>query len=1055
MTIFGNMLSEPASPVCDKFAGSRENQPLADGGVLNIFDQQLQIVSVSVPTKLNDSVGNDSDFTPAASGETPQELGRRILRCINMLQGRVLAITKPDRDLVCLDGGANLHIANNAKFCHGMQPSTMEVMGVLGSPTLCSGKGSLHLQPADALPVVILSGAHVVEGFPYSFISESLLTAKGCTIIKKDDFAVVLDPEGTVLFRASQHDGLFFVDGSLRKEQRPVSSQFSVTEEKGVVHVARSYASRTTDDLLMQAHRKHSHMEMGRCAVAAGITLPPGYVLPICDCCVLGKSEDHPHHKGANIQAQRRCQILHFDFCGTFPTTGLFGERYILAFIDGHTGFIWDFYPASQAEFYAILNALLLRLDNEFGKNCVSILRSDNAKVFKETQVVTLCEARGIVQQFSAPYSQWQNGKAERAFATILNMMRPSLYQSGLARAYWPYSARLAVTAINRTPVARGDNVKKGFPPNYSKLERLYHMEVPTQMNGVYPLGMLAFKHEDKDKRDKLDMKSKACIYLGVHPQIKGAVMLPLDGGSISTTAVFTVNQGCFPLKLSTVIAPTDKFRKENGTDVQESPAIYWPTHQASLDHLRDPRIDEPAPLAITTRTPREWQPSIQALENIATGADQAFRAGKALMFSPIDPHQAMDVDEQLLLDRRVGSDYAYIYSVKNNVKAAVVPLSRTQYQAATPSTFIKSKASPHASFWGLARKREVVSNLRLETMGPLLAAPPPGYIAIPTAFVYKNKYVGDEMVLPSDLPEKSWKARVVVKGYMMVHNRDYTDTFAPTASPASIRLIAAIAACHQLRLKSADFETAFLNSPMDTVVYVTTPAGFEQWAKHGLQGIEDLPADFLPGNEAEPLGCRLLIKGIPGIKQGSRLFYQDLRKFWLANGFTQLPADPCVFYRINAEGLVLMGVWVDDLLAAVPSDSVWNEIVAAIRKKFPLADKGNASLFLGIDIRQSDDLGTVTLSQRNSIEDLLERANMVHCNPAPTPCVAGTVWTKDDCPEEIQPAHSDMPNYRGLTALALFIAVWTRGDVAFTVNKLCKFMSNPGDKHVAALKSC
>ena len=37
MTIFGNMLSEPASPVCDKFAGSREIQPLADGGVLNFL----------------------------------------------------------------------------------------------------------------------------------------------------------------------------------------------------------------------------------------------------------------------------------------------------------------------------------------------------------------------------------------------------------------------------------------------------------------------------------------------------------------------------------------------------------------------------------------------------------------------------------------------------------------------------------------------------------------------------------------------------------------------------------------------------------------------------------------------------------------------------------------------------------------------------------------------------------------------------------------------------------------------------------------------------------
>jgi hypothetical protein len=233
-----------------------------------------------------------------------------------------------------------------------------------------------------------------------------LLTKKDCTIIKKGISAIVLDPDGQLLFRATEHDGLFFVDGDLL--QQVVSPQFSVTEEEGKVLVARSYTSRAQDDLLMQAHRRHSHMEMRRCAEAAGLTLPPGYVFPICDACVLGKSQNHPHHKGANLQAQRRCQYLHFDFCGPFPTTGLYGERYILAFIDGYTGFVWDFYPAAQTEFFTILQALLLRLDNEFGINCVSVLRSDNAKVFKEAVVVTLCEGRGIMQQFSAPHSQWQ-----------------------------------------------------------------------------------------------------------------------------------------------------------------------------------------------------------------------------------------------------------------------------------------------------------------------------------------------------------------------------------------------------------------------------------------------------------------------------------------------------------------------------------------------------------------------------------------------------------------------------------------------------------------------
>ena len=78
-----------------------------------------------------------------------------------------------------------------------------------------------------------------------------------------------------------------------------------------------------------------------------------------------------------------------------------------------------------------------------------------------------------------------------------------------------------------------------------------------------------------------------------------------------------------------------------------------------------------------------------------------------------------------------------------------------------------------------------------------------------------------------------------------------------------------------------------------------------------------------MPEDEQEPVGCRLLLKGIPGIKQGSRLFYKDQQAFWLAYGFTQLPADPCVFYRINSAGLSLVGVHVDDLLAAVPSDEV------------------------------------------------------------------------------------------------------------------------------------
>jgi histone deacetylase 1/2 len=87
----------------------------------------------------------------------------------------------------------------------------------------------------------------------------------------------------------------------------------------------------------------------------------------------------------------------------------------------------------------------------------------------------------------------------------------------------------------------------------------------------------------------------------------------------------------------------------------------------------------------------------------------------------------------------------------------------------------------------------------------------------------------------------------------------------------------------------------------------------------------------------------------------------------------------------------------------------------------------------------------TMLISQLNSVNTLLERAKMTDCNPVLTPSQPGTVWTKKDCPE-VQESGENCTQYRALVALANFIANWTRPDITFTVNKLCKYMQ--GTKH-------
>ena len=101
--------------------------------------------------------------------------------------------------------------------------------------------------------------------------------------------------------------------------------------------------------------------------------------------------------------------------------------------------------------------------------------------------------------------------------------------------------------------------------------------------------------------------------------------------------------------------------------------------------------------------------------------------------------------------------------------------------------------------------------------------------------------------------------------------------------------------------------------------------------------------------------------------------------------------------------------------------------------------------MFLGMEIVQSADRATVTLSQRISIDNLLSRARvtMKSQHPALTPCVAGFVFTKTDSPAVPQPRPARMPEFRGLIALANYISVWTRPDITYVVNKLCKYISD------------
>ena len=84
--------------------------------------------------------------------------------------------------------------------------------------------------------------------------------------------------------------------------------------------------------------------------------------------------------------------------------------------------------------------------------------------------------------------------------------------------------------------------------------------------------------------------------------------------------------------------------------------------------------------------------------------------------------------------------------------------------------------------------------------------------------------------------------------------------------------------------IDQGDVSTAFLASDMDTELYVQMPASFNANPSIEVQ--------------RRPRKVRRMLKGVPGIPQGSRLWNQRSKQVFVVAGLERFIAcRPCTFY--------------------------------------------------------------------------------------------------------------------------------------------------------------
>jgi transposase InsO family protein len=95
---------------------------------------------------------------------------------------------------------------------------------------------------------------------------------------------------------------------------------------------------------------------------------------------------------------------LHMDTIGPAPIPSDGGKWYVLVIVDDFSCYSWVFFMESKDEAFSHAQNLILQLQNEFPKNAIRAIRSDNGTEFNNTHFKTFCASLGLEHQFSTPY---------------------------------------------------------------------------------------------------------------------------------------------------------------------------------------------------------------------------------------------------------------------------------------------------------------------------------------------------------------------------------------------------------------------------------------------------------------------------------------------------------------------------------------------------------------------------------------------------------------------------------------------------------------------------
>ena len=159
-----------------------------------------------------------------------------------------------------------------------------------------------------------------------------------------------------------------------------------------------------------------------------------------------------------------------------------------------------------------------------------------------------------------------------------------------------------------------------------------------------------------------------------------------------------------------------------------------------------------------------------------------------------------------------------------------------------------------------------------------------------------------------------------------------------------------------------------------------------------------------------------------------------------MSNGFRINECDKCVYIKDTANGYVIVCFYVDDMLIIGSNNDIIKATKRMLTNEFNMKDLGVANVILGMKISRKPD--RFVLSQSHYIKKDLEKFKKYNDSPVRTPVDVNLHLTKN------KGQGTSQLEYLRIIGSLVYIMNCIRPNIAYSVSKLSRYTSNPGEDH-------